>query len=854
MNDIAKSDDAAPVRDWLAGLRAHLATTRAHPLRTVVLLPFAQMLSAARDEWARGQPSGYVPRFETTHTWARALSGFVPQPEDISFDMARDGLTARLWIERAGLSAQREVLAPRLVESAHALAQVAAAHSPSARTAWAADARAAVSSGLDNPMLALESAVARIAVEWAAASGYVTDVLFDAAMANDVECVAVIEGFQHDALAQSIARCKGDGAVVLPLVPAVASAASAHGLVSLHAAQDPEDEAERAAACVLNQLNAGASPVALVATDRTLTRRVRALLDAAGVPLRDETGWKLSTTRAAASWMVALRACARQASTDAVLDWLKNAPVLNTAAVIRLEALLRREGVPAWSGVRHWLAHAKNAEAALALATQADALREPMQAARPLGEWLSATRAFLQACGQWEPLAADAAGAKVLSALYLHEDEAAGLEEFLARSPYASRRMSHSQFMAWANEALEAVAFKPAAAQDAPVIILPLLQLPAWPFEAVVLPGSDEVRLAASPEPPGPWTAAQRETLGLPSRAVLEANLLSAWQFALAHPRVDVIWRQHDAGGEAVLPSPLVQTLLLQGATAVKEDPRALRDVLAKPTLEPMPRGDALPVTRLSASSYEDLRRCPYRFFALRQLGLREADELDVEVDKRDFGNWLHAVLRQFHETLRDGVIVPVAQRAALLDEIAAKVTRSMGLEDEQFLPFAAAWPRVRDGYLDWLIGHEAEGGQFQKAELETTQPLGDHVLHGYIDRIDRMPDGSTFVVDYKTEPRETTRLRVKAPLEDTQIAFYAALLPDDTLRAAYVNVGERDGTHTYEQDDVVVARDALIDGILIDMSRIAQGAPLPALGEGSACEYCGARGLCRKDFWESSP
>ena len=28
------------------------------------------------------------------------------------------------------------------------------------------------------------------------------------------------------------------------------------------------------------------------------------------------------------------------------------------------------------------------------------------------------------------------------------------------------------------------------------------------------------------------------------------------------------------------------------------------------------------------------------------------------------------------------------------------------------------------------------------------------------------------------------------------------------------------------------------------------QTAPLPALGEGSVCEWCAARGLCRKDFW----
>ena len=27
-------------------------------------------------------------------------------------------------------------------------------------------------------------------------------------------------------------------------------------------------------------------------------------------------------------------------------------------------------------------------------------------------------------------------------------------------------------------------------------------------------------------------------------------------------------------------------------------------------------------------------------------------------------------------------------------------------------------------------------------------------------------------------------------------------------------------------------------------------GAPLPALGEGSVCEFCAVRGLCRKDYW----
>jgi ATP-dependent helicase/nuclease subunit B len=129
-------------------------------------------------------------------------------------------------------------------------------------------------------------------------------------------------------------------------------------------------------------------------------------------------------------------------------------------------------------------------------------------------------------------------------------------------------------------------------------------------------------------------------------------------------------------------------------------------------------------------------------------------------------------------------------------------------------------------------------------------QALGDVSLVGRIDRIDSLPQQGVIVLDYKTESSAKTKARVKEPLEDTQIAFYAALLPNDTLRAAYVNVGEREGTAFVEQKHVVEARDALIDGIRDDMARIRGGQALPALGEGTSCEFCDARGLCRKDFW----
>jgi ATP-dependent helicase/nuclease subunit B len=375
-------------------------------------------------------------------------------------------------------------------------------------------------------------------------------------------------------------------------------------------------------------------------------------------------------------------------------------------------------------------------------------------------------------------------------------------------------------------------------------------QMLGRPFAALVMAGCDEVRLSPSPEPPGNWTAAQRAVLGLPAREELEATMRAAWHAALQTPVCDVLWRTGDEAGEALLPSTLVQLLKLDSFISVTTaDPRIERSVSMRPVLPPLPVGAALPVSDLSQSAYEDLRDCPYRFFALRQLGLAQVDELDTEVGKRDFGNWLHEVLKRFHEGLAVNGVTDAGQWSQWMDVASVEVTKAMALEEGDFLPYAASWPAVRDGYLAWLAQHVAQGTQFDSAEAGHRQNIGTVALHGRIDRIDATSDGGVLVLDYKTENSAKTTARVKSPSEDTQMAFYAALLPDHTLRAAYVNVGENT-TKMVEQKQVMQARDALIQGIVSDMQRIAAGAALPALGDGDACVYCRARGMCRKDFW----
>lgn len=841
-------------RDWLDVARAHVQANGWHPSRVVVLVPYAQMMDALRRRWMAASPSGFPPRFESTRNWAATLGPFVPGRTDISGDVARDSLIAGHWIDRvAGRTPDPELratLVSRLVEAAHQLVPVAAAQPPERRMAWAETLRAGQMPA--SPTLQWESLVASLALTWAGVSAFATDVLWSdrAAPGSVADALLLVPGFQDDPLALALLAHWGARGHRLPLAEAPGPAASGH------ACGDAEDEAQRAAACVVAEVNAGHVPVALVAQDRIVTRRIGALLHGVGVSVRDETGWKLSTTHAATRLMGLLRASDRRARTDEVLDWLRWGPHAVAARVI--ERLAREHGWAAWRSVLTHPAAADQVPAAVR--EQLDAL----QASRPLLRWLQDLAVALQADGWWATHHDDAAGQRIIDVLRLREgaahelDQLDGEPETRTGRPGA-RACSLSAFSAWVRDALEAASFQPPAPAEAQVVVLPMAQLLGRSFAAVVAPGCDEVSLPSSPEPTGAWSEAQRAQLGLPGREVLAEAAHAAWRNLLAQPRVHLLWRTEHQG-DVVAAAPWVRSL--HGTLSIGQDSRAQRILSIEQPPAPAPVASDLLPQALSASAYQDLRDCPYRFFALRQLRLQQVDEIEAEPDKRDLGNWLHAVLKAFHEARAAELADGLGDRERL-DALAQAEARLRGLSPDSgeagFLPFMAAWPALRDGYLAWLTGHEADGPVFERAEVSLSRTVGPWRLIGQLDRIDRQasPEGRIpLVIDYKTEPRSTTQERVKSPLEDTQIAFYAALLGEETVRGAYLSItdsrettGKDPATRWVEQPELLVAREHLLQGIADDLGRIAQGHALPALGDGQVCDFCAARGLCRKDF-----
>src|SRR5215216_4761832 len=105
MNAIVQTHRHSPWPDLIAAIRELLAQRGSHPARTVVLVPYAQLMPVAKRLWSAAVRDGFAPRFETTMNWA-ANTAFLAGSDDLSFDIGRDLLTARAWLEQAGLGAR----------------------------------------------------------------------------------------------------------------------------------------------------------------------------------------------------------------------------------------------------------------------------------------------------------------------------------------------------------------------------------------------------------------------------------------------------------------------------------------------------------------------------------------------------------------------------------------------------------------------------------------------------------------------------------------------------------------------------------------------------------------------------
>lgn len=829
----------------------------------VLILPFAQHLAPARRAWM--QQGRWLPRVETTHSLASALApSGLAEALQITFDAAIDALSAKAllaqqsWAQALKRQDGRafDLAIDRLVEAAQQLLRAAHQRAPHEREAFWAEARVAVQAETPGRF---EAALGQVALEWAAsdARSAATDVLFDLRPSAWI----VLQAGGTDPLAQALLRRADElGIPTLTLIADVEldAVACAPALLEQALCEDFEDQAQRSAASVLAHLHAGRAPVALIAQDRVLLRRVRALLERRGVGLSDETGWTLATSPAAAHLMSLLRACSPVASLDEWLALLKSEPCrqlrghLDEQALPALEALCRKRGWRTPQSVRF----DDLSEASLSLWRLArSAVRQFTEgpAERSLQEWLDALKQLLQRLQAEEPLLALDAGQALLDSLWLQRQPWPGsAHEHMLQST----QLDHAGFLAWIDQTLEAQQYLPPAPDQAQVIVTPLARAMLRPFGAIVLPGAD-AQLGAATAGPALISDRLAARLGLPT--LQQRREASALAFAqLLRADALTLLRCTRQGSEPLAASPLLDRLALAlqraGHAGMQpwSDPRSATAIAPKAQARAAAHAPGRVPASLSASAIESLRDCPYQFFARFLLKLQEVPELEAELDKSDYGSWLHALLYRFHEERGTG------PDAELLTQLADELAKD--LAPAEFLPYRSSFDRFAASYLAWLSAYEESGAQYeageQSRELQPWSGSGHALafvaLNGRLDRIDQQADGSRLLIDYKTGSVSRLKEKATSQAEDTQLAVYAALMRNAgvPLQAQYLALDDSSGIVAVSHPEVEQSAALLLNGLEQDLLALDRGVALPALGEGSACGFCKMRGLCRRDDW----
>lgn len=612
---------------------------------------------------------------------------------------------------------------------------------------------------------------------------------------------------------------------------------------------DLEAEAQAVAARLRAWLAEGRRAIAVVALDRLAARRLRAVLERDRILLQDETGWTFATATVSHlvdRWFALLQdGCYHRD----LFDLLKSPFVFSDldtaerlAAVAELEHLTARHNVVA--GLDRFLALARDGAARPLLERLAEALRLYRRGARrTLAGWLDTLFRALDLLGATPACAADPAGRQLLDLLHRLAGELAG------------ERATHglADWRGWLDLQLDRATFVDDAI-DSPIRLTHLAAARLRDFEAVAVLGADAAHLP--PAVTGELFAdAVRVQLGLPGQRQRREETLAQLTDVLARAGRALVTWQAWQGVEPNPASPWLERLAAFHRLAYGDD--LVRTAPASPpaaTVAPPPPAPARLAerpARLSASAWQAMVDCPYRWFTRHGLGLGEAAAVEETMEKADYGERVHDILRRFHAARPVLAGVPRATLEAELAALGAAAFRAGERDDYLALAWRLRWERHLPAYLDWALAREAAGSTWRAAEVDCERPLalpdgGSVLLYGRLDRLDDGPGGPE-VLDYKTTDLATLRKRLREPGEAVQLAFYGLL--SGAARAGLVALDDDTGVDVVEmQQPLAEAAAAEADRLADVLARLADGAALPAHGAPGTCRWCEMRGLCRRE------
>jgi ATP-dependent helicase/nuclease subunit B len=516
---------------------------------------------------------------------------------------------------------------------------------------------------------------------------------------------------------------------------------------------DPAEEAQAIAIALREVLELPGRTAALVTPDRALARRVSAHLKRWGVEADDSAGRPLSEMAPGTFLLALATAAAEQFAPVPLLALLKHPLAMRGErrlawldGVRQLDLALRGPRPPA--GLAGIAAHLANREgrdrdvrkAALDWWLRIAPGLEPLERAfrppdPPFARLLAALRETASALSGDEAWAGPAgrAAAELLASV-----EAA-----------ATGRAAPASAAPMLEQLMRAVAIRPPYGQHPRLFIWGLIEARLQQADLVVLGGLNEGVWPQLP-PPDPWLAPRlRHALGLPGLERRIGHAAHDFAAGLGAPSVLVTRARRDSRSPAIASRFWLRLEAMTGgvsrsplhrkwATAI--DRPAEHRPASRPAPAPAP---SLRPRRISVTEVDRLKADPFRFYARKMLGLPALDAVDADPGPAWRGSAVHRVLETW---MKQDDCDPAALRAraeALLADTAAHPL------------VRALWqPRLLEA-IDWIArqvaANRAEGRRPLRAEAKGKCRIGEVILYGEADRIDRLADGSLAIVDYKT-------------------------------------------------------------------------------------------------------
>jgi ATP-dependent helicase/nuclease subunit B len=519
------------------------------------------------------------------------------------------------------------------------------------------------------------------------------------------------------------------------------------GGIRLAELPDSAAEAQAIALALREALETHGKTAALVTPDRQLARRVSALLARWEVTADDSAGTPLSETPAGTLLLGIASAAAEDFAPVRLLSVVKHPLVGGDGedrlkwldAVRALDRSLRGprpaaglKGLDAHFDekkvARHWQAVRRKLEAIDAIIGSSLSLAQYATKMADAALSLASDRAFRGPAGRAvAELLASLQGSEAARSLIIEPAEGVPL----------LRQLLGSQSV------------RPPFGGHPRILIWGLLEARLQHADLVVLGGLNEGVWPAMPAP-DPWLPPKvRATLGMPG---LEFRIgLAAHDFAsaLGAPEVLITRARRDGRSPTIASRFLLRLRAMTGGLV--HDARLERMALAlddpgppQPVGRPAPRP---PVEqrpdRISITAVDRLNADPFAFYAQAILRLRTLDPVDDDHTARWKGTAVHEIFEQW---LREDDCDPGRLRERAEQLLAGDTIHPM---------LRALWaPRLLEA-IEWMAELERtnrrNGRRPLAAEISGEASFAGILVQGRADRIDRLPDGTIGIIDYKT-------------------------------------------------------------------------------------------------------